>query len=68
MFNAFSYTTLKSQVADAQHFYADPDPAFRFNADPDPTLHFVAHPDPVPHQSVANLRQLVYRPWLQGSI
>jgi hypothetical protein len=35
---------------------ADPDPTFYFNGYPDPD------PDPVPHQIVANLRPLVYKP------
>jgi hypothetical protein len=47
----------------------DQDPSFHFDADPDPTFHFDAGPDldpgpaTAPHQSDANLRPLVYRPF-----
>ncbi len=43
-------------------FNADPDLAIHNNADPDTTFHVNADPDadPAPHQSVDNLRQLVY--------
>ncbi len=36
-----------------------------FKKDPDPnhTFHLDADPDPALHQSYANLRPLVYRPW-----
>jgi hypothetical protein len=44
---------------------ADPDPAVNFNVDPgpDPAVYFNADPDPAPHQSVGNLRLVVYRPF-----
>jgi hypothetical protein len=53
------FFTLFYGVADSHHFNADPDP------NPNPTFHFNANPDLDldPHQSDANLRALVFRPF-----
>ena len=37
----------KTNVADPQTLYADPDPVIYFNADPDSVIYFNADPDPV---------------------
>jgi hypothetical protein len=55
----------QTTIADPINLNSDPDPAFQINVDPDLVFQFNAVPDSdlAPHQSDANLRPLVYRPY-----